>query len=531
MSTPGPENDDDDSRRESWATQRLHLSRLTSWGGDLFRLLWALLYWNARKSWYRWRGGRRQCPCHDPSDSGRPGETRCVPAMNFNRGSRFRHVCPLLQETGDGWRCSVAPAAVRPFWRRAALIYASLLLGLYLLACAAALPVFHRIGYSRLAYKDVVWPGHWSRFAWIQAKYFRDEGLAALRTGDFARAMLNLSTARQVAPDDYQTGLLLGQLWSATGSFGYSDAVYEILLRDFPAQAEATAISFHDQLLAAQRFDRLAALCLDRLTAGTELTEEWERSLFFAVRHGRLAGKFLKEHQPAVSRLPRRVGFLLQTYALIEQGDRAAAIARLTPLQIGMGSTLFFRTQIETLAGLGRPDEATILLNHYAPALGGGFEVAALQYLITASRGDSPLTQSDFLLLLRRPLTVPQADRICALLIATGDRASLRRLRSFFQQPSLANEGRAYTALWVAALVCGDADTAEFAAAGALRTLQLKLPAVAKIDFLTNAPGNPAGVKALLNTVPLLRDTIFALVAESAERRLRAKPPQSSEEN
>ena len=530
MSTPRPV-DDDDSRQESWATQRLQFSRLTSWGGDIFRLLWSLLYWNAKKGWYRGHGRARQCPCQDPSDSGRPGATRCVPAETFNRSSRFRHVCPLLKPTGDGWRCSVVATEVRPFWQRAALIYASGLLAIYLTAAAVALPVFHRIGYSGLAYKDVIWPGHWSRFAWVQAKYFRDEGLEALRSGDFSRAMLNLSTARQVAPDDYQTGLLLGQLWSAAGSYGYSDAAFEVLLRDFPDKVEASAINFHDQLLAAQRFDRLAELCLDRLMAGTALTEEWERSLFFAIRHGRLAVKFLKGHPKAVPQLPPRVAFLLQVYALLENGERDAAIARLTPRQIGSGSTVFMRTQIEILAQFGRPDEATVLLNHYTPALGGAFEVAALQYLITASRGESQFTRSDFLLMLRRPLTVAQVDRICALLIATGDRGSLRRLRTFFNQPALVGEGWAYTSLWVAALACGDPETVEFAAAGALSTRNLKLPVATKIEYLAKDPGNPAGVKSLLNTVPLMRETIFALAAESAERRLLVKPRKSSKEN
>lgn len=418
----------------------------------------------------------------------------------------------------------MATSEVRPFWGRAVLFYLALLFVGYFSGATVALKVFHRVGYNRLTYGDVVWPGHWSRFAWIQAKYFREEGLRALRTGDFGVALLSLSTARHLAPDDYQTGLLLGQLWSAAGSYGYSDAVFELLQRDFPEKAESTAISFHDQLLVSQRFDRLADLCLQRLVAGSKQTEEWERSLFFAVDHGRLAAKFSAAHAAEVAGLPPRITFLLQTYALWQSGKLDAAIARLTPYKVGTGSTVFMRVQIEALARLGRPDEATTLLNHYAPALGGAFEYSALQYVITVSRGASHLVQSDFLLLLRRPLSLAEFDRICALLVASGDRESLPRLRRHFRNPVLAGSGLAYAEFWMAALVCGDQESVEFAAREVLRVEKHALPAGKKIDFLSEDPTNPVGVRTLLNTVPLMRETIFALVAESAERRWLAKP-------
>ena len=182
------------------------------------------------------------------------------------------------------------------------------------------------------------------------------------------------------------------------------------------------------------------------------------------------------------------------------------------------------RLQIEALVRLGRADEATTLLNHYAPALGGAFEYSALQYVITASRGESHLLQSDFLLLLRRPLTLAEFDRICALLIASGDRQSLPRLRRHFQNPTLADAGRAYAAFWIASLVCGDQESVDFAARELQRTEKFTVPSAKKIDFLAEDPNNPIGVRTLLNTVPLMRETIFSLVAESAERRLLVKP-------
>ena len=106
---------------------------------DLFRLVWALLYWNTRKSWFQLRRGRSPCPCQSPSDSGRAYETACVACLSWNEPARFRRDCPLLVSTPQGLRCSVNTADVRPFWRRAFFFYGGGLATLYL---TAALTVF-----------------------------------------------------------------------------------------------------------------------------------------------------------------------------------------------------------------------------------------------------------------------------------------------------------------------------------------------------------------------------------------------------
>ena len=72
------------------------------WIADTLRMAWGFLYWNARKSWYRWRGTRGSCPCQHPSDSGAAHVTGCEAVIGWAQPVRFRRVCPLLERGTDG---------------------------------------------------------------------------------------------------------------------------------------------------------------------------------------------------------------------------------------------------------------------------------------------------------------------------------------------------------------------------------------------------------------------------------------------
>jgi hypothetical protein len=517
MSAPRPaEESPSRSDRMSWL--RLQFSLRKNWLSDSGYLAWALVFWNVRKSWFVMRGRRGAGPCHDRSDSGRPGETHCVPAQGLHQPARFRRVCPLLKETKDGWRCSVAPVGVRPFWSRALLVYGITGAALYLSAAAIALQVFHRIGYQRLAYKDVVWPGHWNRFHLAQSSYFREQGVRAFQRGEYGPAMLSLSTAWQIDPGDYETGLLLAQLWAHRGGYGYSDTIFAQLFRDFPGQANRTALVYHDLLLGAQRFRTLAELCLARLAVETDRRPLYENSFYYALEQGRIAGKFAEEHAEQLTRLPPRVALLARVYVLWQQGNIAEARELLRPRRDTADGVIFLRLQVEALARLGATSEATQLLNHYARTL-GLFEQAALQYYITAQSGQLDFRLSDFRLMLRRPLNPREFDRACALLIRTGDQNSLRLLPEFLGFDPLKSSPESATALWTAALVLKEQDVARRAAARLAELRRTDLPAINSINFLTLNPADPRSVPYLINVVRLPRETIYALVAESARRR------------
>ena len=445
-----------------------------------------------------------------------------MPAQGLHQPARFRRVCPLLQETKAGWRCSVAAARVRPFWSRALLFFGVTGAALYLLAAAVALQIFHRIGYQRLAYKDVVWPGHWNRFHQVQSSFFRDQGLQALQSGDNGPAMLSLSTAWQIDPGDYELGLLLAQLWAFRGGYGYSDTIFSQLLSDFPDQATRTALDYHDMLLGAQRFQALAELCLTRLAVETGRRPIYENSLFYALEQGRLAAKFTEEHATQLNRLPPRIALLTRAYALGQQGRVAEARELLKPRRAAADGVIFLRLQIEALARLGAGAEATQLLNHYAKTF-GPFEQSALQYYVTALNDHGDLARSDFRVMLRRPLSPREFDRACALLIRTGDRDSLRLLPGLLWLDTLQSNPEAAAALWVAGLTLGEKSVTARAAGKLAELHRTEIPAIEAINFLSVNPADNRSVPYLVKIIRLPRETIYALVAEANRHQIEAQ--------
>ena len=518
-----------DGRIADDSYSRSILNRLYTWCGDSLRVLRAAAVWNARKAAYRRHGG--VCPCHDPRDLVSQDDKRCLPAMELRRPTRFRHVCPLLKQAAGEWRCSVDASEVRPFWFRAVATYALCGVVLYLGGVSVAVQLLRRNGFPGLEYKEVVWPGHWRRIAWVEFSSAREEGMQAMRVGEYWRAQWYFKVASGLFRDDYQTNLMLAQLASIEGQDGASDTAFANLLRKYPEQAETTARTYREQLLARQRFDLLADLSGQRLSAGPEQSEGWESSLRFAVQHGRLAEKYIAAHPVEIIRLAPRVAVSLQVCALWQAGQVEAAATVLGAYRADGGDTQFMRWQIETLGQLGHPDEAAGLLNQYAGSFGDAFEHAALQYAINASRGRGQLLQSDAMLLLHVAISTAQVDRLCALFLRAGDRDGLRRLRAVFGTPAFANDARAHLALWVAALVAEDRDTLDLAARGVTRLTGRVLPRIQKFDFASTAAGDPAAPRSLLAPGTLLEETALALVAESIARRAKPGTAQPSGEN
>jgi len=137
------------SRRKSLFGLRLRLHRRTviGWTADFFRLAWSLLYWNARKSCFRLRGGARRAPRQHPRDSGRALETQCEACLHWDRPARFARVCPLLVATPVGLRCSARAVDVRPFWGRAGRYFGGVLAGIYLFGALSFFAFLRTIGY------------------------------------------------------------------------------------------------------------------------------------------------------------------------------------------------------------------------------------------------------------------------------------------------------------------------------------------------------------------------------------------------
>jgi hypothetical protein len=252
------------------------------WLADLFRLAWGLPYWNTRKAWFRRSRGRTRCPCQSPSDSGRRFETGCEACIAWDRPARFRRVCPLLVATADGLRCSADTADVRPFWGRMFGYYGGTLLSLYLAGAIAVFAFLRSIGYP-ISIVHVTWPGLWYRVPQARGWFFAQKSSRALAEGRTAEGLLYLSNAYQFDPTSYQIALALAKSYQ-TGRPRESDVLFENLLREHPAQRDATAQEWFRALLARGDFQKIAGLAYAQALADTARAHVWIRALLFATR-------------------------------------------------------------------------------------------------------------------------------------------------------------------------------------------------------------------------------------------------------
>jgi hypothetical protein len=218
------------------------------WLADFLRLVWGLPYWNSRKAWFRRSRGRTRCPCQNPSDSGRAFETGCEACIAWSKPARFRRVCPLLVETPQGLRCSVDAADVAPFWSRMLGLYGGMLLAGYLTSAITVFTVLRTIGYP-VSVVHVTWPGLWHRVPQARGWFFAQKSQRAFAEGRPAEGLLYLSNAHQFDPGNYEITLELARTYQS-GPVRESDLLFENLLRDHPAQRDATAQEWFRALLA-----------------------------------------------------------------------------------------------------------------------------------------------------------------------------------------------------------------------------------------------------------------------------------------
>jgi hypothetical protein len=252
------------------------------WIVDTLRLFWGLIYWNLRKTWFRFRRGQSTCPCQSRSDSGRALQTACDACLHWNRPDRFRAVCPLLVRTADGLRCSADTADVRPFWGRALGIFTGTGFALYLTAAVSVFVFLRSIGYPVNIF-HVTLPPYWHRVTEVRSGYFLNKSQVAFSEGKPAEALLYLDSAYQFDPRNHTAGLLLAKQLQA-GQPARSDAVYQKLMADHPEQRHLIAQEWFRAVLARGNLDRVAELALSQLTAGAPGGAVWVRALVFARR-------------------------------------------------------------------------------------------------------------------------------------------------------------------------------------------------------------------------------------------------------
>ena len=335
--------------------------RVQGWIGDFFRTAWALPYWNARKTLFVLMRRRGQCPCHNPSDEGKTRAIGCEAVLGWRKPERFqRRVCPLLtKDAKAGWVCGVAPAQVRPFWGRAWAYAGVLAVLLWLVGSLTVWGAMRGVGY-RVSVRQVVWPGAWGELRAVRAAYFVEDAQRRFAAGEATAAILSLTTAYALTPENYGTGLILAK-FQAVGNPVAADRLFAELVRQYPAHRAETTQAWLRVLLANGRLSDVAELARAELKSGATQPVAWLHALIFAARLAQ-APQWLElpESARAVSAEVRAV--LEVERRVLAAPTPAAAVRRVRAEELPEKFPYARQQRAELMLAQGLPREALALL-------------------------------------------------------------------------------------------------------------------------------------------------------------------------
>jgi tetratricopeptide (TPR) repeat protein len=478
---------------------------------------WALLYWNARKTWFRLRGATRDsCPCQVFSDSGHALDSRCNAVTNWRNPARFRRVCPLLTETKDGWRCGVDAERVRPFWGRAALYGGSALLSLYLAATLAVFAFLRTASYET-SYLTVVWPPLWSELRGSQEKLYATRAQQALAKGDYAEAILALQLVCEINPRNYPAAVTLATLSQISGQPYVAEHIYARLMHEVPDQRPATAQVWIRSLLARADYPQIKPLATAMLSEDSGRREAWLHTLLFAARQTRdqaALETILNNH----TGLPEWCLELTRIELLLLQRRPDQALPSLTRVHGRPESPYLPFYQAEKLMDLGRHEQAGELINAYGSRLPVE-ESAFLRLRLFRAQKWTSLMEPEYDNLLTYPMTPRLAAQFCAWFVRSPDPAAFARYADRFQlhgPPLNSDTLPLYHATYLAAAVCQDTARSEQLAATITRFTAANAKAVRAVgDMLMQGAGQPQ-LSQLLPLVPLPVEVIYAILDRPA---------------
>ncbi len=480
---------------------------------DAFRMAWALLYWNLRKTIFILQGRRGHAPCQDATDDNVAGCMRCNPLLDWAEPGRFRRVCPLLHQDPKGWRCSVASSGVRTYWGRVLGWYGGALLSIYLLGTLILWSGLQLTGSKRISFFHVAWPGSWHRIAEIQAEDFFWKSILAFRNGRLGEAYVALNSARMRNPDNYDAKLMMAQITMFQDSYLFSDDLFQSLMDESPAQLERTSVTYHDTLLALNRMSALAILSLEMTTRDPRHTSLWVRSLLMALRSGRVGPEFLEDNSQKIAQLPSHARMLIQAESALFLGQVDDARKLLQQPFSGPFNLHYMQAQIDGLLHLRDASGAEMLLRYYGLALGDD-ERQAQTYLVDCVAGDAWTAQLDFEGLMRGTLDVAMVQRLLVLLIQHPDRDLFLKLQNLvLKQPELLAEISG-AAMWVTGLICDAPLECDQWQTKGLQLHGDTYPEIDRIDLKSARMDSEESVIFLINVLTLPRELVFTLLVK-----------------
>ena len=492
---------------------------MAGWIADLFRFVWALFYWNGRKSYFRLRRGSR-CPCQSASDSGRAYETHCEACVMWAKPSRFRRVCPLLVETPKGLRCSVDAADVRPFWTIVLRYCGTSLAVAYLIGTLAVFGGFRLIGYP-VRYASVAWPRSWWQINAARAQYFLKKGADALARNDFKEALFSLSYAHELAPHDYNIGFSLASLWQITQP-ALSDRLYAQLLTEHPENNDLLADSWNRALLARSDYVQVKELAAAQFRRSDPAhAGYWMNALIFATRQtgdDLPLRRLLAGPGPLAPQWQR----VVQAELLMRTGQERLAVAELSRVWAEATHPFVPFYQMRSLVELRQARPALDLLEQYGSRVADD-ERYAVRLDAFAQLGWDSLREGDVSLLLTPTPTGPIMELLAAHLAKNPNPHLLDQVFARLRVAPLAPVRENYNALinlFCAAGIGGDYPKMH-AMAQLLNETNHSSPLTlaAFEDFFQGKPP-PRHIEAFLPSLPMSLDMTYILLGRYSSGRV-----------
>jgi len=430
---------------------------MNGWLGDFLRTYSAWWYWNTRKSLFVLRGRKGRCPCHNNSDFGAYGDvgyTRCDAVLFWKKPERFsRRVCPLLvkNEKGD-WVCGVPAEKVKPFWGRVVKAHVVVAVGVVSLAGFGVWGTMRLSGF-KVSPRQVFWPPAWRELHQVRGDYFREQARGAFANGEIAKAVSALLVAREMNPTDYETSMMLAQLYQVVRP-ELVDGLYLQVQQQHPERAVEVSRVWCRGMLSRAQMQGVAALALARLEAEPESSSVWTHALIAAARWTRnwtmLKAVADNPKLPAEAREVCRLELQLRSV----EAAQARAVLEAQPAPKTPYAALH---RVERLIEFGDTVEAQEMLRVVRTQLGGR-DVARLTLAANAAtRSRVRLEREVAVLLGAKGADAAAAVAIVAQhLIRYPDPELLQQCReAFLRLPAGAVRDEAAAALYCAAALAG----------------------------------------------------------------------------
>ncbi len=405
---------------------------------------------------------------------------------------------------------------MRPFWGRATVYFAGLLVALYLIGTAGVY-IALRVAKYDLNYATIAWPPHWTKLRNAQENLYAARAQAALDAGRFSEAILALEKVCELNPQNYPAALTLARLTQVAAQPTISDQVYERLLADAPDKRVQTAQLWFRALLARSAYHKIIPLAATMIGEDPESRAVWLHALLFSARQTRdsRALNVVLQQNPHYPEWCTEI--ITIEIALIQKHD-AEVIHRLTQLHRYPASPYLPHYQVDRLLLHGRADDARKTLETYSaniPAHEAGF----LRMRMPRTQNTTQSLDSEFDALLKLPMSPALSAKFCAYLMANPSPAKMHRYFEVLSTrgPALTEDSLAvYNAAFVTAAVCGDAVTRD--------TLRAKLRVMTSSDgrvldgLTTLILGKNADdrLHRVLPLVPLPTEVIYAILEKFA---------------